>query len=253
MRLVNTAAATWIPSARRSSSACEEISIAHAASPASSISRNVRWRSIASGVVRTTARSSPPTTDLTVPSRPEEHARALEQRAREERGRRLAVGAGDPGDAQRRRRVAVEARRGARHRGAHVRRPRTSGTPRPSGRCTTSATAPRATASGAKSCPSRVKPGTQKNSVPGADEPVVERQARDDHVGAVPEQLAERHAAGSLRVRPAASNACPCRTRRTLVDADGAADRDLHLHVERDGRDVADLLELECPSSAPCR
>src|SRR5919199_3283986 len=45
---------------------------------------------------------------------------------------------------------------------------RTSGTPSPSGRCTTSATAPRATASGAYSCPSRVKPGTQKNRVPGS-------------------------------------------------------------------------------------
>jgi hypothetical protein len=44
----------------------------------------------------------------------------------------------------------------------------TSGTASPSGRSTTSAAAPRATASGAKSCPSRVKPGTQKNSVPGA-------------------------------------------------------------------------------------
>ena len=44
---------------------------------------------------------------------------------------------------------------------------RTSGTPRPSGRSTTSATAPRSTASGAKSCPSRSKPLTQKNSVPG--------------------------------------------------------------------------------------
>ena len=43
----------------------------------------------------------------------------------------------------------------------------TSGTPSPSGRQTTSAAAPRATASGAKSWPSRVKPGTQKNSVPG--------------------------------------------------------------------------------------
>ena len=43
----------------------------------------------------------------------------------------------------------------------------TSGTPRPSGRCTTSAAAPRSTASGAKSCPSAVNPGTQKKSVPG--------------------------------------------------------------------------------------
>src|SRR3954447_7875630 len=42
-----------------------------------------------------------------------------------------------------------------------------SGTPRSSGRCTISATAPRATASEAKSWPSRVNPGTQKNRVPG--------------------------------------------------------------------------------------
>ena len=41
-----------------------------------------------------------------------------------------------------------------------------SGTPSPSGRWDTSATAPRSTASGAKSCPSARKPGTQKKSVP---------------------------------------------------------------------------------------
>src|SRR3954462_15029097 len=44
----------------------------------------------------------------------------------------------------------------------------TSGTPRPSGRSHTSATAPRFTASGAKSCPSARKPGTQKNSEPAS-------------------------------------------------------------------------------------
>src|SRR4051794_4595225 len=44
---------------------------------------------------------------------------------------------------------------------------RSSGTPRPSGRSTTSAAAPRCTASGAKSWPSTLKPGTQKKSVPG--------------------------------------------------------------------------------------
>ena len=70
LRFVKTEAAQWMPSARRSSSACEEISIAHATSPASSISRNVRWRSIASGVVRSTGRASPPTIDATVPSSP---------------------------------------------------------------------------------------------------------------------------------------------------------------------------------------
>ncbi len=43
----------------------------------------------------------------------------------------------------------------------------TSGTPRPSDRSQTSATAPRSTASGAKSWPSAVNPGTQKKSAPG--------------------------------------------------------------------------------------
>ena len=70
LRLVKTEAVQWMPSARRSSSACDEISIAQATSPASSISRNVRWRSIASGVVRSIARRSPPTNEATVPSRP---------------------------------------------------------------------------------------------------------------------------------------------------------------------------------------
>ena len=120
VRLVNTAAATWIPSARRSSSACEEISIAHASSPASTIAANVRWRSIASGVVRTTGCSTPPITDLTVPEQAAAAVGGLQQRAHEERRRRLAVGAGDADDRQPRRRVAVEARRGDRHRGADV-------------------------------------------------------------------------------------------------------------------------------------
>ena len=93
---------------------------------------------------------------------------ALQQRAGEERGRRLAVGAGDAGDAQRRRRIAVEARGGQRHRGPHVldQRPRARRGPAAAGR--RAPRRPRATASGAKSCPSRVKPGTQKNRVPGA-------------------------------------------------------------------------------------
>jgi hypothetical protein len=49
------------------------------------------------------------------------HARPLEDRAREERGRRLPVRAGDADDPQLRRRVAVEARRSRAHRGAHAR------------------------------------------------------------------------------------------------------------------------------------
>ena len=57
-------------SSRCSCDACDDASIAHERSPASSISRNVRCRSIASGVVRTTPRRSPPTRASTVPSRP---------------------------------------------------------------------------------------------------------------------------------------------------------------------------------------
>jgi hypothetical protein len=70
VRFVKTATAQWIASARCSSSACEETSIAHATSPPSSISRNVRCRSIASGVVRIVGASTPAITDVTVPSCP---------------------------------------------------------------------------------------------------------------------------------------------------------------------------------------
>ena len=59
-----------MPATRPSSSACEDTSIAQARSPPSSIARKVAWRSIASGVVRSTSSSTPPTTRFTVPSRP---------------------------------------------------------------------------------------------------------------------------------------------------------------------------------------
>src|SRR6185436_2235409 len=85
------------------------------------------------------------------------------------------------------------------------------------------------------------------------DEPIVESQARDDHVGAVPEQLAERHASGSLRARPAARMVgMPIvpdpehAERHTLVDPDGIP-LARYVHVLRDGRVVADLFELEVP------
>ena len=68
---MNTATAQWIASARCSASACEETSIAHALSPAASISANVACNAIASGVVRSMSRCSPPTKDVTVPSSPQ--------------------------------------------------------------------------------------------------------------------------------------------------------------------------------------
>ena len=44
--------------------------MATASSPASSMRLKVAWRSIASGVVRSTSSSTPPTTRLTVPRSP---------------------------------------------------------------------------------------------------------------------------------------------------------------------------------------
>ena len=70
VRFVKTRQAKRIPSARPSSSACEDTSMATATSPPSAIRRKVSWRSIASGVVRSTSSSTPPTTRFTVPSSP---------------------------------------------------------------------------------------------------------------------------------------------------------------------------------------
>ncbi len=166
VRLVKIAAVKWIASARRSSSACDETSIAHATSPPSSICLRSRCSSIASGVVLTTSFSTPPITDFTVPSRPVwRPAASSSSRARNAvvvfpfvpvTPTTSSVALGSPLN-----RAAAGAI-AARTSGTWI-----SGMPRFRGRSTTSATAPRAAASGAKSCPSRVIPTTQKNSVPG--------------------------------------------------------------------------------------
>ncbi len=166
MRLVNTATAQWIASARCSASACEETSIAQAVSPPLSISAKVAWSSIASGVVRSVARSAPPTNEVTVPSSPQRRPAASSIPRRRKAVVVLPLVPVIPTTGSR----AVGSPWNRAAAGAIAARTdgtRTSGTPRPSGRSTTSATAPRATASRARSCPSRVKPGTQKNSVPG--------------------------------------------------------------------------------------
>ena len=167
VRLVNSATSKWIASARCSASACEETSIAQARSPPSSIRRKVACRSIASGVVRSTSSSTPPTTCFTVPSSPQRSPGRLEDLADQEGGRRLAVGPGDPDDPQLGGRIAAEARRDRRHRrprvgDQHLRRPRARArarrpAPRPRPR-------PRPAAN---SWPSALSPATQKNSVPG--------------------------------------------------------------------------------------
>ncbi len=163
---MKAATAKRISAVRRRARACEETSITQARSPASSIALNVAWRSIASGVVRSTSLSAPPTICFTVPSRPVwTPAASSTPRSRNALVvlpfvpvipatrsswvgsplKRAAIG-------------AIAARESA---------TTTSGTPRPSGRSTTRAAAPASTTWAAKSCPSLFSPSTQKNSVPG--------------------------------------------------------------------------------------
>ena len=210
MRLVKTATRQWMASARRRASACEETSMTTASSPPATISANSRCRSIASGVVRTMGRSSPATKAVTVPSRPVRRPAASSSPRTRKAEVVLPFVPVTP--IALRRAVGSPCRRAAA--GAMAARTsstRTSGTPRPSGRWTTSAAAPRATASGAKSCPSRVNPGTQKNSVPGRDEPVVvgERGHLDRRKvpRRVPKELAERHLR-AVYARPRRASRC---------------------------------------------
>ena len=193
MRLVNTAAATWIPSARRSSSACEEISIAHASSPAASIAANVRWRSIASGVVRTTGCSTPPITDLTVPSSPQRRSAASSS----ERTRNAVVvlplvpvipttGSAAVGSPWKRAAATAIAERTS--------STCTSGTPSPSGRATTSAAAPRCDGVGGEVVAVAGEAGHAEEQEAGLHRAVVVGQAGDLHVGrALAEQVAQGH------------------------------------------------------------
>ena len=166
VRLVNTRTANVIPPARPRSSAWEETSIAHAWSPSSSMRAKVAWRSTASGVVRSTSSSRPPTTLLTVPSSP--HWVPVSSSRWRTRNAVVVLplvpvipttfsrAVGSPWKA------AAAGPIASRTLGTT-----TSGTPRSSGRSHTSAAAPRSTASGAKSWPSARKPGTQKKRAPG--------------------------------------------------------------------------------------
>ena len=166
VRLVNSATSKWIASARRSASACEETSIAQARSPASSIRRKVACRSIASGVVRSTSSSTPPTTCFTVPSSPHEIPAA----SRISRTRNAVVVFPFVPVTPTTRSSAVGSPKNRAASGAIAARASATtiwGTSTSSSRSTTSATAPAATTWAANSCPSAFSPGTQKNSVPG--------------------------------------------------------------------------------------
>ena len=87
-----------------------------ATSPWSSISLNVRWRSIASGVVRCDRVLDSADHALDRAQQPALPSARLEQCSGQERSGGLAVGAGDADDAELRGRVTVEARGGRRHR-----------------------------------------------------------------------------------------------------------------------------------------
>ncbi len=167
LRFVKTSAAKRTQSSRRSADACDDASIAHERSPASSISRNSRCRSIASGVVRCTPRRSPPTRASTVPISPGRRPAA----ARIAKSRNDVVvfplvpvtpttsssRVGSPKKTSAAGAIAARASRTT-----------SCGTGTSSTRSTTRATAPFETASRAKSCPSAREPGTQKKSAPGS-------------------------------------------------------------------------------------
>ena len=223
LRLVKTEAVQWMPSARRSSSACEEISIAHATSPASSISRNVRWRSIASGVVRSIARRSPPTIEATVPSRPHCIPAASSIARTSQAVVVLPLVPVTPTTAQLRGRVAGEAGGGLRHRGAHVLDLdlRHAEPERPADHERRRATRDRVRR---EVMPVAGEAGDAEEQRPGLDLAVVVGEARDLDVGAVAEQLAQRHRAESMgapgrkagaRRRPRGARAAPAPRRRT--------------------------------------
>ena len=100
LRFVKTSTSKRTRSRRRSAEPCEDASTAALRSPASSISRNSRWRSIASGVVNGAGRRAPPTSHSTVPTRPGAPPGRGEHRAQQERRRRLPVRPGHAGDAR---------------------------------------------------------------------------------------------------------------------------------------------------------
>ena len=84
----------------------------------------------------------------------------------------------------------------------------------------TSATAPRSTASGAKSWPSRVKPGTQKNSAPGVTLSARVREGRDLDLGRPsPHQVAKGHGFRQVISRVRAARV-PCRAQSFVQVAD---------------------------------
>ena len=192
LRLVNAATAKRTPSTRCSSSACEETSIAHAASPAASIAANVRLQ--VDRLRRRADRGPLVTADdrAHAPEQAAADARGLEQLAQQERRGRLPARARDADDLERRRRVAVEARGGGGHRGAdvvdehlgHAEAERPVDDERGGAALH---------GVGGEVVPVAGEAGDAEEQRPGLHRPVVEGQGGDVHVGPVAEQLAQRH------------------------------------------------------------
>ena len=183
VRLVNRASSKRTASTRCRASACEETSIAQARSPPCSMRLKVSWRSIDSGVVRSTSSSTAPTTCLTVPSRPDWIAAASSTSLSRKAVVVLPLVPVMP--ATRSSAVGLPLKRAATGAiAARASATTTCGT-RSSGssRSTTSAAARRSTAPAAKSCPSAFSPTTQKKSVPGLDPAAVVGEGGDAHAG----------------------------------------------------------------------
>ena len=174
-RFVNTATAKCVPTTRSSARAWEETSMATARAPDA---RAVAPAPPAGRAPRVS--SGCPTT---CPA-PEHGQPAPDSTAPQQVGDGgLAVGAGDAD--HRERRSTGRPRRWRRPRPWPRRASDTSicGTSRPSRCSTSSATAPRATASPAKACPSTCWPGTQQNRLPVRGAPRVVDDPADLGVG----------------------------------------------------------------------
>ena len=190
------------------------------------IARRARWRAgraRASSRARGSPRWTPPIRVATVPISPVRIAGRLERRRGEERGRRLAVRAGDPDDRQLAARIAVPPGRGRRERAAACRSTTSWGSAslgerrarrsRPRRR-------PRAAAA-TNSWPSTWSPGTATNSAPGRTVARVVGDAADRDVGQA--GRADRPAVAPGAAEPAARRRAGRSARRARPVASGSA------------------------------
>ena len=187
VRLVKMAPAKRVPATRFRAMPCEETSMTTLRTPAPSIAASVPCTSVASGVVLTAGRRSPPETVSAVVMSPHSPSPWAPARIAYKHvgGGGLAVGARNAVDPHAPRRVAVDLPASA-ARAARASPTTAVGTPGTS-RSATTREAPRRTASGANSVPSRLKPGTATKAKPGSTRrescvtPRTPRTGRDLH------------------------------------------------------------------------